>query len=246
MWHSSLLVLADFSPKVFNILRVGSITCDIMEEQDDNHLPAVQKHSNMVILTDPWWSHGSLPKLILPCSPVQWRAVLTHSLPEEAAAKPEASKHQYHKHLMFKFQCIEQIFSAGRFHSSHLLWKPKPALSLPSASSKAKRSCWLHLWEELLEEWHQIPTHLLTWEAASTAANPDGLSEPPLPNSCTGYFLLNQGLSIFSQRKAFLNSHTPRGLSINWTLWTTSGILPCYIYYQGKEWDFNRFIFNLF
>lgn len=106
-WHTSLLVLADFSPKVFNILRVGSITFDIMEEQDDNHLPAVQKHSNMVILTDPRWSHGSLPKLILPCSPVQWRAVLTHSLPEEAAAKPEASKHQYHKHLMFKLQCID-------------------------------------------------------------------------------------------------------------------------------------------
>lgn len=52
-WHTSLLVLADFSPKVFNILRVGSITFDIMEEQDDNHLSAVQKHSNMVILTDP-------------------------------------------------------------------------------------------------------------------------------------------------------------------------------------------------
>lgn len=133
------------------------------------------------------------------------------------------------------FSALMQVFSAGRFHSSHPLGKPRPALSPPSASSKAKRSCWLHLWEELLEEWHQLPTRLLTREAASTAANPNGLSEPPLPNSCTGYFLLNQGLSIFSQRKAFLNLHTPRGLCINWTLWTTSGILPCYIYYQGKN-----------
>lgn len=36
---------------------------------------------------------------------------------------------------------------------------------------------------------------------ASTAAKPNMLQEPPLPGSCTSYFLL---------RKACLNSHTPR------------------------------------
>lgn len=52
MWH--LFVSAcRHSSKNVNILRAGSITSDIMEEQNDKHLPAVQNHSNMVILTHP-------------------------------------------------------------------------------------------------------------------------------------------------------------------------------------------------
>lgn len=106
MWHLFVSACRHFSKNV-NILRAGSITSDITEEQNNNHLSAVQNHSNMVILTDPWWSHVSLPELILLCTPVQWRAVLTHRLPQEADAKPEASKHRYHEHLMFTLQCVD-------------------------------------------------------------------------------------------------------------------------------------------
>ena len=129
----------------------------------------------------------------------------------------------------------------GRFHSSHLPGgtrmhsKPTQPRCMAMCGSRAERSCRLHLGEELLEERplghhrHQIPTRF----PASTAANPAGLREPPRPSSCTACLLLSQGLGILSQRKACLNSHTPKGgkvcLRVNWSSWTTSGVFPCYI-----------------
>lgn len=90
------------------------------------------------------------------------------------------------------------------------LGKPQPTPNTPSlrarlcaaarreeaAGSTSGRNC------------TEIPSASLAWEPASTAANPNGLQEPPLPSSCTGYLLLNQGLGIFSQIKVCLNSHT--------------------------------------
>lgn len=187
-----------------------------------------------MVLFPSWFSHAPLFN-----AEQHWQ-----SLPEEAAAKPEASKHQHHKHLMFKHQVHWCVFSVGRCHSSHLLGKPRPALN----------PCMHQGYKELLAPplagiaggmalnshpppWYgRLPPQLQTQMG----------SEPPQPSSCTGYFLLNQGLSIFRQRKAFLNSQTLKGLCVNWTLWTTSGIFPCYIYItRKKKRDFNRFVFNL-
>lgn len=110
----------------------------------------------------------------------------------------------------------------GRFCSSHL---PGETRTLPSpprlnawlraaarlkgaASSTSGRNCWRNALLDTTST--EFPPASLAQEPASTAANPKGLQEPPLPSSCTGYFLLNHGLSIFSQRKACLNSHTPK------------------------------------
>lgn len=115
----------------------------------------------------------------------------------------------------------------GRFCSSHL---PGETRTLPSpprlnawlraaarlkgaASSTSGRNCWRNALLDTTST--EFPPASLAQEPASTAANPKGLQEPPLPSSCTGYFLLNRP-QYFQPEKSLLeltHAQSREGLS---------------------------------
>lgn len=216
--HTSSLVFTDISLSS-NIKWSGSITYD-------NHLSLVEKH--MVKLTNPWWSHSSLSQAdfaTYPCS--------TKSSTDAVILWEQETLLQSQRHPSISIMSTSPLNFSALMHPAPgdvvpcsavltFLGKPQPTPKPPSlrawlcaaarrqeaVGSTSGRNCQRNVLSATTCT--EVPSTSLAREPASTAANPNGLQEPPLHSSCTGYFLLNQDLDIFSQRKACLNSHTHR------------------------------------
>lgn len=142
-----------------------------MGDQNDNHLSLVQKHSNngevnRTLMKPQFPSQADFATY--PCSTKS--STDTQLVSQSRSQRHPSISITTTSRLRFSALMLPASGNVGRFHSSHLPGEtrtrsePTPSQRLAMCSSKAKRSCRLHLWEELPEECllghhrHRIPT----------------------------------------------------------------------------------------